>query len=216
VTIGSLSRSTIRQAAARLLLALAALCTATTTQAADLTVIVRDSSGHPVPEAVVIVDVPGRTGGAPTELIINQRDLAFVPFVTVLPVGSTVVFTNLDPVRHHVYSFSPARRFELKLFGAGERRSVQFDRPGLVAVGCNIHDQMQAFIQVVDTPFARKADAAGRVTLRGLPNGAHRVRVWHPHLRAPGNELVVEAPAGSATLPVSLRLRRPAPMQHGY
>lgn len=206
----------IRQVAARLLAALAALCAAATAHAADLTVVVRDSSGHPVPDAVVIADVPGRTGAPPMEVVINQRDMAFVPFVTVLPVGSTVVFTNLDPVRHHVYSFSPARRFELKLFGEGERRSVRFDRPGLVAVGCNIHDQMQAFIQIVDTPFARKADAAGRVTLRGLPNGALRIRVWHPHLRAPGNELVVDAPTGTTTLPVSLRLRRPAPMQHGY
>jgi hypothetical protein len=93
---------------------------------------------------------------------------------------------------------------------------VRFERSGLVAVGCNIHDQMQAFIQVVDTPFARKTDAQGRLTLRGLPAGALRLRVWHPYLRAPGNEMVVPVAAGTAAVPVSLRLRRPAPMQHGY
>jgi len=198
----------------RLLVALAGLMTAAAAHAADVTVVVRDANGHPVPDAVVIADAPGRA--APAEVVVNQHDMAFAPFVTVVPVGSTVVFTNLDPFRHHVYSFSPARRFEIKLFGEGERRSVRFDRTGLVAVGCNIHDQMQAFIQVVDTPFARKADAAGRVTLRGLPAGAHRIRVWHPYLRAPGNELTVDAAAGTDTVPVTLRLRRPAPMQHGY
>jgi plastocyanin len=206
----------LRPLAFRLTLALAGLCAAASVRAADLTVVVRDSSGRPVPDAIVVADVPGRTAPPPAEAVINQRDMAFAPFVTVVPVGSTVVFTNLDPFRHHVYSFSAARRFEIKLFGEGERRSVRFDRPGLIAVGCNIHDQMQAFVRVVDTPFARKADAAGRVTLRGLPAGGHRIRVWHPYLRAPGNELVVEAAAGAATLPVTVRLRRPAPMQHGY
>ena len=198
-----------------LLTALVWLCIAVPAQAADVTVLVKDSSGHPVADAVVVADVPGQAP-APEQVVINQHDMMFMPFVTVIPRGSTVTFTNLDPFRHHVYSFSPTRRFEIKLFGQGERRSVQFERAGLVAVGCNIHDQMQAFIQVVDTPFARKTDAAGRLTLRGLPGGALRLRVWHPYLRAPGNEMVVSVPAGTTSLPVSLRLRRPAPMQHGY
>lgn len=202
--------------ATRLALTLAGLCAAASVHAADLTVIIRDASGRPIPDAVVIADMAGRPAGAPAEVVVNQRDMAFAPFVTVVPLGSTVVFTNLDPFRHHVYSFSPARRFEIKLFGEGERRSVRVDRVGLIAVGCNIHDQMQAFIQVVDTPFARKADAAGRVTLRDQPGGAHRIRVWHPYLRAPGNELTVEVAAGTGTLPVTLRLRRPAPAHHGY
>lgn len=199
-----------------ILVAIAWLLAAASAQAADLAVVVRDSSGHPVADAVVIAEVSGRAAPAPLEVVINQREMMFAPFVTVVPVGSTVVFTNLDPFRHHVYSFSPTRRFEIKLFGQSERRSVRFDQAGLVAVGCNIHDQMQAFIRVVDTPFAVKTDAAGRLTLRGLPNGAVRLRVWHPYLRAPGNEMAIQVPAGTATLPVSVRLRRPAPMQHGY
>ena len=200
----------------RLLLAFVALCAAGVTQAADVTVTIRDSSGHPVADAVVVADVAGHGAAAPEQVVISQHDMMFMPFVTVVPVGSTVTFTNLDPFRHHVYSFSPAKRFEIKLFAQSERRSVQFDKAGLVAVGCNIHDQMQAFIQVVDTPFAHKTDASGRVTLRGLPAGAFRLHVWHPYLRAPANELVVAVAAGTATLPVSVRLRRPAPIQHGY
>lgn len=210
------ARAALQRLAFPLLVALAWLCAAVSAQAADVTVLVRDSSGHPVADAVVVAQVAGQAAPAPEQVVINQHDMMFMPFVTVIPVGSTVTFTNLDPFRHHVYSFSPTRRFEIKLFGQGERRSVQFDRAGLVAVGCNIHDQMQAFIQVVDTPFARKTDAAGRLTLRGLPAGALRLRVWHPYLRAPGNEMVVPVPAGTTSLPVSLSLRRPAPMQHDY
>ena len=206
----------LRRAAVRLLAAVGWLCVACSAQAADLAVAITDSSGHPVADAVVVAEVTGRAAPAPQEVVISQHDMMFMPFVTVVPVGSTVVFTNLDPFRHHVYSFSPARRFEIKLFGAGERRSVRFDQAGLVAVGCNIHDQMQAFVRIVDTPFAVKSDAAGRLTLRGLPNGALRLRVWHPYLRAPGNEMIVPVAAGTATLPLSLRLRRPAPIQHGY
>ncbi|HYD25869.1 MAG TPA: methylamine utilization protein [Croceibacterium sp.] len=198
-----------------LALALAAILAAATAQAADLTVTVRDSSGRPVADAVVIVDAPGRAP-APTRVTINQRDMQFVPSVVVVPVGSTITFGNLDPFRHHVYSFSPPRKFELKLFGQGQTRPVQFDRPGLVAIGCNIHDSMQAFVHVVDTPFASKTDAAGRVTIRGLPGGSHKVRVWHALLRAPANQVTLTADPSRSTLPVTVRLRRPAPMHHDY
>ena len=204
------------QSLARIALALGALFAAATAQAADLTVIVKDSAGKPVADAVVIAEAPGRAPPA-AQFTINQRNMQFVPYVLVIPVGSTITFGNLDPFRHHVYSFSPAKKFELKLFGQGETRPVRFDKPGLVSIGCNIHDSMQAFIYVVDTPFARKTDATGRVVLRGVPAGERRVRVWHPQLRAPGNQLTVSAdPSKAATLPVTIRLRRAAPVHHGY
>ena len=106
------------------------------------------------------------------------------------PVGGQVSFPNKDGVRHHVYSFSPAKRFELKLYGRDESRSVRFEKAGVVALGCNIHDSMVAFIKVVDTPYAAKSDASGNVVLRGVPEGAATVRVWHPYMRQPGNEIV--------------------------
>jgi hypothetical protein len=140
----------------------------------------------------------------------------FVPFVLVVPVGSKVDFTNLDPFRHHVYSFSPAKKFELKLFGQGEKRSVTFDKAGTVALGCNIHDTMQAFIQVVDTAFAAKSGKDGRVILRGAPDGNAKLTVWHPHLRAPGNQVVIAVTPGNVTTPVIVKLRTPAPMNHDY
>ena len=202
---------------ARLVIGLVAFCLAGAVQAVDVTVVIRDGNGRPVEDAVVIADAAGRPAPPAGRFLINQRNMQFVPYVLVIPVGSTVEFGNLDPYRHHVYSFSPAKKFELKLFGQGETRPVRFDRPGLVSIGCNIHDAMQAFVQVVDTPFARKSDEAGRVTLRGLPASVRQVRVYHPLLRAPGNQLTVAVDAGrDATIPVTVRLRRPAPRHHDY
>jgi plastocyanin len=201
----------------RLIFALFALTLASAAEAADLTVTIRDSNGRPVENAVVIADAAGRAAPPPARFVINQRDMQFVPYVLVIPVGSTVEFGNLDPYRHHVYSFSPAKKFELKLFGQGETRPVRFDQPGLVSIGCNIHDAMQAFIQVVDTPFARKSDETGRVTLRGVPASVRQVRVYHPLLRSPGNQMVVTVDASrDAAVPVTVRLRRPAPRHHDY
>jgi plastocyanin len=199
----------------RLFLFLAALALPAMAQARDIAVTVKDPAGHPVADAVVTLDAPGRAP-PPGHFTVNQKNTMFTPFVLVIPVGSTVDFTNLDPFRHHVYSFSPAKKFELKLFGQGEKRSVTFDKPGTVALGCNIHDTMQAFIQVVDTAFAAKTGKDGRVVLRGAPDGNVRLTVWHPYLRAPGNQLIVTAGGGNVSVPVSVKLRRPAPMQHDY
>ena len=200
----------------RVLLVIGALVAAAAAHAADLTVSVKDANGHPVADAVVTVDAPGRAP-APGRFTINQRDMQFAPQVLVIPVGSTIGFGNLDPFRHHVYSFSPAKRFELKLFGEGQTRPVVFDRAGLVAIGCNIHDQMQGFIHVVETPFAAKTDASGRVVIRGLPAGSHAVHVWHSQLRAPANQVTMNVDAArTPTLNVPVRLRLAAPMRHDY
>jgi plastocyanin len=132
----------------------------------------------------------------------DQRHQQFDPFVLIVPVGANVSFPNRDAVRHHVYSFSPAKAFELKLYGKDETRSVRFDRAGVVALGCNIHDGMVAFIKVVDTPFAAKTDGSGEAQLKGLPAGQIQVRIWHPYLKAPGNEIVrtIQVSASGAPL----------------
>lgn len=195
----------------------AALLLQGTAYAADLTVVVTDADGKPVADAVAILDAPSARAPAPGNFTINQTDMQFVPQVLVIPVGSTIEFGNLDPFRHHVYSFSAARKFELKLFGQGETRPVRFDKAGLVAIGCNIHDAMQAFIQVVDTPHAGKTGANGRIVLRNVPAGNFKLRVYHPFLRAPGNQLTLSVnTASNLTLPVTVRIRKPAPMQHDY
>ena len=159
--------------------------------AGDLTVVVRDQHGAPVADAVVTSTYPG--GRAPSRyaqpLEMGQKDLMFVPFVLVVPVGADVKFNNEDKVRHHVYSFSPAKKFELKLFGKDQSHSVRFDKPGAVALGCNIHDAMVAFIKVVDAPMAARTDGSGRIVFHDVPAGAAVVKVWQPYLRGPDNEL---------------------------
>ena len=113
---------------------------------------------------------------------IAQTDKRFVPTVSVLPVGSAVNFPNRDTVRHHVYSFSQAKTFELKLYIGTPANPVVFDRPGVAVLGCNIHDTMVAWVLVVETPYFGRTDAAGRLRLDSAPPGSYRLRVWHPAL----------------------------------
>lgn len=177
----------------RLLLLSLVLSIAGAARAADLTVEVRDTAGRPVPDAVVIVHL---AGGAPAgaarltgPMVMSQHDIAFDPHVLIVPVGSDVSFPNKDTVRHHVYSFSPAKKFELKLYGRDESRSVHFDKPGPVALGCNIHDRMSGFVYVVDTPYAARSGPGGTAVIRNLPGAGATLTVWHPYMKAPRNQV---------------------------
>lgn len=169
-----------------LLLCLVMLATAGAARAGDVQVRVTDATGRPLPDAVVTVHRPGKSATPirfdwPGQMV--QEGLRFRPRILIAPVGSEVVFPNRDKVRHHVYSFSPTKRFELKLYGREEARSLRFERTGVVALGCNIHDAMQGWIHVVDTPWAAVADASGVVNLRSVPPGPATLRVWHPQLK---------------------------------
>lgn len=161
--------------------------------AGDLVMTVRDAAGAPVRDAVVMVYPASGLPRGPIHfawpLTVAQQNIQFDPFVLVVPVGASVLFPNKDKVQHHVYSFSAGNRFELKLFGKDETRSVVFKAVGVAAIGCNIHDRMVGFVKVVDTPYAVKTRDDGVATLRGIGGGAARVRIWHPYLRAPGGEM---------------------------
>jgi len=191
-------------------------------QAADLTVSVRTPRGQPIADAVVMVEPAGGAAARPIRFDrayrMAQQDMRFEPFVLIVPAGATVAFPNLDTVRHHVYSFSAPRPFEIKLYGKDESRSVRFDKPGVIAVGCNIHDRMLAFIRVVSTPWAAKTDARGQARIRGAA-GRATLRVWHPYLRAPRNEVAraVDLPReGTAAEAVTAEVRAPPRRHHGY
>ena len=166
---------------------------ATAVHAGDLTVSVRGANGRAVKDAVVTVHPASGVPRGPIRfswpLRMDQRDIQFQPYVLIVPVGGTVSFPNLDRVRHQVYSFSRGNRFELPLYARGEAPSRTFSAVGVAALGCNIHDQMLAYIKVVDTPWAAKTDAAGNLTLRGIPAGGATLRVWHPTLAGRGNEI---------------------------
>jgi plastocyanin len=187
--------------------------------AGDLKVLVVGVHGQPVADAVVMVRRPGAGAPGPIRfpwpMVVEQRKMQFRPFVLIVPVGADVAFPNHDPFQHHVYSFSPAKRFELKLYGHDETRRVRFDRAGVVSLGCNIHDDMSGFIRVVDTPYAAKSDAHGEALVQGVPAGPAELAVWHPYLRG-GRDLTraIITPAGASTLTVTVDLK-PAPMPHG-
>ena len=197
---------------------LAALSIATPAAAGDLTVMVTNAAGQPVKDAVVMVYPKGGAHGPGRfswPYVMSQRSMQFDPFVLVVPVGATVSFPNRDPFRHHVYSFSPAKAFELKLYGHDETRTVKFDKAGIVALGCNIHDNMTAFIRVVDTGYAAKTDAHGAAVIADVPDGAASVRVWHPYIKG-GRDLSREAsiPTGALTLKIAADVHAP-PMRKG-
>jgi plastocyanin len=203
-------------------LVLAALSLAAPAFAADLSVSLKAPNGRPVANAVVTVKPQAGTRapirfGWPYRMA--QKNMQFDPFVLIVPVGAEVTFPNLDPFRHHVYSFSPAKVFELKLYSRDQTRAVRFDKPGVVALGCNIHDDMSAFIRVVDTPFAGKTGASGDLVLRDLPAGPAVVTVWHPYAKSRGGEVTrpIVVPANGGTgLALTLDLRAPPVMRGMY
>jgi plastocyanin len=201
------------------ILALALLASSATAAAAPVTVRVVDVNGKPVRDAVVTLR-PASGAQRPSpggNFTVSQEDLEFHPFVLVVPVGASVAFPNKDSTRHHVYSFSPAKKFELKLFAKDQSRRVTFDKAGIVPLGCNIHDAMTAFIVVSDSAWSAKTGPNGTVQFASAPGGPARVQVWHPYLRARSNIVEQLLPAPQRNLSMSVALR-PAPMamSHGY
>ena len=185
--------------------------------AEPLSVRVADARGRPVKDAVVTVRPAGGAARKPAssgDYAVSQKDLQFHPFVLVVPVGARVSFPNRDPMKHHVYSFSAPKRFELKLFAKDQSRSVVFDKAGVVALGCNIHDQMTAFIVVTDSQWTARTDAQGIARFGNVPAAPAKLTVWHPYLRAPGN-LLARTIKGGGSEAFQVNLRAP-PMAMGH
>lgn len=150
---------------------------------AELAVEVRDAAGRPVDAAVAYAVPQGRSVLPPTrEAVLDQKNRMFVPRVLPVQTGTAVRFPNSDNIRHQVYSFSPAKQFQIPLYEGTPAQPVVFDTPGVLTLGCNIHDRMQAYIVVVDTPyFGNTVD--GRVELADLPAGRYAVHVWQAGAR---------------------------------
>ena len=165
------------------------LCVAANkTVLAHTVVSVTDNSGQKIEDAVVYAEPEFALPATKAEpAVIEQKNKQFIPLVTVVQTGALISFPNNDTVKHQAYSFSPAKNFELKLYSGKPTAPLLFDKAGTVTVGCNIHDQMLAYIQVVNTPFFAKTDAHGNATLPSLPAGKYALKVWH-YLQAPGSE----------------------------
>jgi len=165
-----------------------------------VTVNVTTRSGAALEDTVIVFDpLDAKPPATQDTAIIDQINKRFVPRVSVVRTGTTITFPNSDRIRHQVYSFSRAKTFTLKLYAASPKTPVTFDQPGLVVLGCNIHDSMVAFVGVVDCPYFAKTAALGTVTLN-LPPGRYRLRAWHPNALAafPPQEVTV------ATTPLSI------------
>lgn len=132
------------------------------------------------PLAVVYLEgsFPKKNSLADTKM--SQKDLNFVPALLPVQTGTRVAFPNLDDTYHNIFSFSPAKRFDLGRYRPDERPipSVVFDQPGLVTVRCDIHEHMRALILVLDTPHFVMSDAEGRFRLSGLPPGHYTLKAW--------------------------------------
>jgi hypothetical protein len=130
----------------------------------------------------------------------EQRDRHFKPELLVVETGTLVDFPNNDSVSHQVYSFSAPRRFQLSLYRGSAHPPIAFDTPGLVVLGCNIHDEMVGYILVTDSPYHGQTDAHGAARIVGVPGGTYRIRAWGPRIADPPASLEqrVEVSDGAA------------------
>jgi plastocyanin len=191
---------------------------AVSANAAPLTLTVTNAKQQPLPNAAVSVYVKGvapriatpgngssnstsssnSTGS--TSAALTQRNRQFIPSMLVVQTGTAVTFPNEDTVRHHIYSFSPIKPFEIKLYVGTPAAPVVFDKAGTAVLGCNIHDQMIGYVHVVDTPYFAVTDARG-VAVIEVPPGDHRLRTWHVAMgaeTAPAESTVKVAEGGAS------------------
>jgi plastocyanin len=165
---------------------------ASLTHAGEISVDLRDLQGNPLTDGVIFAEP---VGGAPSPVqmpraTIDQVNKQFVPRISVLRTGTEVIFPNSDNIRHSVYSFSAAKVFTTKLYAGKQAPPITFDKSGVVVLGCNIHDQMLAWVVVVDTPHFVKSGVDGAGVLKGLPAGEYRLNAWYPGLDQPKTETV--------------------------
>jgi plastocyanin len=183
---------------------------------ADFTVSARQRDARPLAGAVITLEPESANApsAAPLAAIMDQVDLAFVPDVLVIPVHSSVQFPNSDAIGHQVYSFSSSKSFQLPLYRGRPYPPVVFDQPGVVTLGCNIHDNMVAYILVTRASHFGRTSAEGAWTANNLPPGRYLLRLWHPLLNE-GKEVSrmvnMDTVNGSAEFQLSRNLR-PAPI----
>jgi plastocyanin len=185
-----------------------------TVRAGEVVVTVRAPNGAPVADAALVLEAvvpaaPARARQRPTAHM-EQRQRRFIPEVLVVETGTLVAFPNNDTLSHQVYSFSPARRFQLSLYKGTVHPPIEFDTAGLVVLGCNIHDDMVGYILVTESPFHGQTDKDGTARITGVPPGAYRVRLWAPRIADPAPILARPVEVGElAAAEVDFRLTRP-------
>ena len=191
-----------------------------TAGAVTLEALIQTPSGKPLVDAAVVLEPVGAPATAPAaasksrpHAVIEQRGAEFAPYVTVVQTGTPVDFPNKDTVRHHVYSFSQPKRFEIKLYAGKPGQPITFDKPGEVVIGCNIHDWMEAYVLVVESPYFGKTGPDGQVRIANLPAGRYRLQLWHPlqKAQAAASEIELATVPARLNLVLDARAREPKP-----
>ena len=153
-------------------------------QASDLRLAVKDTKGR-ISQYAVVTLKPLFDDNWPTPIAhspqMKQQGAMFTPFVMAVKVNTSVKFPNLDEFRHQVYSYSKAKKFKLRLYGKDESKEVAFDKVGIISLGCNIHDNMLAYISVTDAPYFVVTDSAGFAEILNVRPGKYQLSIWHPN-----------------------------------
>ncbi|WP_247870124.1 methylamine utilization protein [Methylophaga sp. SB9B] len=150
-------------------------------QASAVTLNIIDQHQQPVANAVIEILNSAEIKGSPTNIaVIDQINKAFVPEQIIIQQGQAVDFPNSDNIRHHVYSFSEAKTFELKLYADKPEKEIVFEQPGVVVVGCNIHDSMIGYIYVAEHQFFTSSDL-GVAHIAASAESSPQISIWHPY-----------------------------------
>jgi len=184
---------------------------ATGVMAGSLELQIATPDGRPVEDFAVVLETPSGLSARKAKASILQQDREFNPYLTIVQTGTAVEFPNRDAFKHHVYSFSQPKIFEIKLYAGKPAKPVVFDKPGVVALGCNVHDWMVAYVLVVDTPHFAKTGTDGRARIANVPPGAYRLKLWHPRLSPdlPVRELMMGNEAVRLSLQAAVPPRPP-------
>jgi plastocyanin len=228
---GSRSRSETYFALSRRTIAtcitLATLAGPLSVDAANLSVIVVGRDGRGIDDVVVTAMPATANTKSPSTrkpAVMDQKNLAFLPRVLVVAAGTSVEFPNNDAVSHQIYSFSAAKKFQLPLYKGEIHPPITFDRPGLVVLGCNVHDAMVGYIYVTDSPYFGTTEAGGNLQLKGLPSGDYRVILWSPFIAdAPASLTRTVHVDGNESAPMRMQLNlelralpEPGPHRHDW
>jgi plastocyanin len=203
--------------------ALFALCSSA--QASDIPVQITDQNGEPAANAVVVLsnDTSANanllSGQIEASKLVDQKNETFVPHVTVIPRGGDIRFANTDAPLHQVYSFSPVKQFELTLEPGETSPAIVFDKAGIAAIGCNIHDHMIAYIFVTDSPWTVVTDENGRAVFSNVPAGTYDAKIWHPRTppatEIPTQQLIVDDAGASLTASIQILPDHSSRRSHG-
>lgn len=174
------------------------VCGSSIAQTVDVNI--TSNQGNPVNQVVVYLEPSTKIEyPAPADVsIMDQVNSQFVPHILAVQSGTRVSFPNSDSIKHHVYSFSKPKTFELQLYKGLRAEPLPFENTGEVELGCNVHDWMLGYVFIVDTPYFKQTDQSGKVSIE-VPNGDYVLKIWHPRIQDDPDSLQKSLSVSSST-----------------